>query len=249
MQDQDQLGRLRAGLSGYLSQRILKLIRDEELRPGDRLPSVKALAERFSVATPTLREALRRLQASGVIEIRHGSGLYVRNDQERIVFANPGLGEIDPDVLLNLLEARALIEPRLAELTARNATAETVAELEQKLKNAERHLGTNDKLLHEANMGFHRLIAGFSGNTILAQVIESLIELYLSEQLLILELYKDRPRDHQEHWAIFEAISKGDARRARELMRQHIWDVRAVVQARLQETNTTERARNAGAEY
>lgn len=235
--DQDQLGRLRAGLSGYLSQRILKLIRDEELSPGDRLPSVKSLAERFSVAAPTLREALRQLQASGVIEIRHGSGVYVRNGHERIVLANPNRGEIEVSTILQLLDARLLIEPRLAELTAQAADETKIAELERILDGAEQYLAGDDEMLHRANMGFHAAVAKFAGNFVLAQIIESLIELYSFEQLAIMSFYDDRLGDHSEHRGILAAIRAKDAGRARELMRRHLQGVKTVVERKVAENN------------
>lgn len=224
---------LRAGLSEYLIQQILALIRDEGLRAGDRLPSVKSLAERFSVAAPTLREALRRLQASGVVEIKHGSGVYVRNDQERVFLANPNRTEIEAQTMLHLLDARLLIEPRLAELTTQEADDAGISELWGCLEEAERYLtGDDDETLHLANMRFHLMIARHAGNPILAQVIESFIELYSFEQLLLMSFYNDRPRDHHEHVGILEAISRRDPPQARELMRRHLEGVRAVVELR-----------------
>jgi GntR family transcriptional regulator, transcriptional repressor for pyruvate dehydrogenase complex len=233
--EQDQLGQLRAGLPGYLTRRILKLIRDEELRPGDRLPSVKSLAERFSVAAPTLREALRQLQAGGVVEIRHGSGIYVRNGHERIVLANPNRGDIEVSTVLHLLDARLLIEPRLAELTAQAADETKIAELERILDGAEQYLVGDDEMLHRANMSFHAAVAKFAGNFVLAQVLESLIELYSFEQLAIMSFYDNRLGDHSEHRAILAAIRAKNAGRARELMRRHLQGVKAVVELKVAE--------------
>ena len=224
---------LRAGLSGYLSQQILELIRNEGLQRGDRLPSVRALAERFSVATPTLREALRSLQANGVLEIRHGSGVYVRDPRDRAVIANPTHRDVDFATMLDLLDARLLIEPRLAELTARRADGAKAAELESLLGEAEQRLDGAAEMLHHANMSFHRAIAEFSGNSILAQIIESLIELYSFEQLAIMSFYDDRLRDHGEHLEILSAIRDGDAGRARVLMHRHISGVRSTVEVRM----------------
>ena len=62
-------------------------------RPGNRLPSTRALAERFAVAMPTVRESLRRLQTTGAIEIRHGSGVYVSEAVDRLVLPNPNVPE------------------------------------------------------------------------------------------------------------------------------------------------------------
>ena len=91
---------VRQTLSDALTERLLVLIRDEGLRPGDRLPSARALAERFAVATPTVREALRRLQATGAIEIRHGAGVYVSDAVDRLVLPNPNMPELHGEQLL-----------------------------------------------------------------------------------------------------------------------------------------------------
>lgn len=224
----------RPNLSDYLSRRVLDLIRYEGLRPGDRLPSVRELSERFATASPTMRGALGRLQANGVVEIRHGSGVYVRSGRERIVIANPNHGEIDPDTTLHLLDARLLIEPHLAGSAAREVGDAEVAELGSMLEEASRHLdGSSDEALHRANWNFHRAVAKFSGNPILAQTIESLLELYSYEQLVIISFYDDRSRDHQEHLKIFAAIRGRDSELALDLMSQHLRGVRTVVEARL----------------
>ena len=225
----------RPDLSAYLTRQLLDLIRRADLQPGDRLPAAKALAERFGVATPTLREALRRLQATGVIDIRHGSGIYVRRGHERLMLANPGSGALGGETLLDLLDARLLIEPHVAALAAHQAREPEIDGLEQLLRQAERHLIGNDKLLSETNMAFHAAIARASGNLILAQAMESLIELYTSEQLAILSLYNARDRDHHEHLAILDAIRAGDPDEAGERMRRHLAGVKSVVAARLAE--------------
>jgi GntR family transcriptional repressor for pyruvate dehydrogenase complex len=223
-------------LSTYLVGQIAGLVRDESLGPGDRLPSIRSLAARFSVTPPTVRQALGRLQANGVLEIRHGSGVYVRSRRERVVLANPSRDEIEPRTLLELLDARLLIEPRLADMTARNAGGGEIAELQQILDRAEEYLGgDNDEMLNRTNMGFHRAVAKFSGNAILAQIVESLIELYSFEQLAIISFYNDRLGDHQEHLDILAGIREGDAGRVRELMHRHISGVRSTVEARLAE--------------
>lgn len=228
----DPLGR--PNLSVYLSRQVLELINDEGLRPGDRLPSVRELSQRFAVASPTMRGALGRLQANGVVEIRHGAGIYVRNGQERVVLANPNRGGINLDTVLHLLDARLLIEPRLAELAARGADRAKIAELEGILEEAGRYVGGDkDEELHGANMAFHLVIAKFSGNPILAQTVESLLEIYSFEQLAIISFYDNRIRDHREHLEVFAAIRDRNSGLARERMRRHLQGVRSVVGNRL----------------
>src|SRR3954451_19057435 len=85
----ESVGRRRRSLVDDLILDVLALVRDEGLSAGSRLPSTSTLARRFGVATPTMREALLRLEATGVVSIRHGSGTFVRDDAPRVVIANP----------------------------------------------------------------------------------------------------------------------------------------------------------------
>jgi GntR family transcriptional repressor for pyruvate dehydrogenase complex len=224
---------LRPNVSDYVTEQLLELTKGEE--EGSRLPSVVSLARSLSVAAPTVRESLRRLEAIGVVEIRHGSGVYVRNAGSRVLVANPYSGPLDARMVLELLDARLVIEPTLADRTAVNASAAEIGELGEVLEEAAGLLDGHDALLHGVNMGFHRGVARFSGNAILAQTVDSIVELYTAEQLLILRLYDNRARDHEEHVAIYDAIRRRDAGGAAELMRQHLEDVLAVMEERLGE--------------
>ncbi|MHA6631084.1 FadR/GntR family transcriptional regulator [Pseudonocardia sichuanensis] len=221
-------------LSDFLVRRTLSYIEEEQLRPGDCLPSMRALAERFAVATPTLREAFRRLEAHGVLEIRHGSGVYVRSGRERILIPNSSYRSVEPAAVLNLLDARLLIEPHLAELAAASITAVDLEELGTLLDDAEQHLN-DDAILHSLNMRFHCATARSSGNSVLAQTIESYVELYSTEQMSVLSLYDSdgRPRDQEDHRAIWRAIRDRDGTRARHLMHEHLLGVKTLVEQRI----------------
>ena len=223
-------------LSAHLAQQVLALIHDESLAPGDRLPSVKELAERFSVATPTMREALRLLQMAGNLDIRHGSGIYVRRPESRLMLTNPYAGSLTTGAILNLLNARHLIEPPVAELAATNATAAQLDGLASMLAEAEDHLSgrdADDSVLGVVNMRFHRGIADGAGNSILAEVVFTLTEVHIKEQMAVLDLYNNRRRDHDQHKLIFEAIRTRDAAMARRTMQEHLADVISVIRAKL----------------
>lgn len=225
---------LRVSLSESLSQRVLDLIKVEGLGAGDRLPSVRAMAELFSVAPPTLREALRRLQTTGIVELRHGSGVYVRHDQERMVFANPNRTELDAATILDLLDARLLIEPYLIALTAKRLAGPQLQELEAYLDEAQDYLdGSSDAQLQRVNMAFHCGIARFSGNRVLSQSLESLIELYSAEQKAIQTVYDDRRGDYAEHRQILASLKKGNAAQSTKLMHAHLGGVRSTVKEAL----------------
>ena len=225
-------------LSRHLTDRVLTLIRDESLEPGDRLPSVKELAERFSVATPTMREALRLLEMAGNVDIRHGSGIYVRRPETRLMLTNPYARTLDTGTILNLLQARLLIEPPVAELAAINASVKHLDDLSDLLADAERHLSGQDAadaVLGVANMRFHRGIADGAGNPILAEVVFTLTEVHIKEQMAVLDLYNNRRRDHDQHKLILDALQRRDAAGARKLMTEHLADVITVVRAKLED--------------
>jgi GntR family transcriptional repressor for pyruvate dehydrogenase complex len=232
-------------VSDYVTEQLLELIKGEE--DGSRLPSVVALARSLSVAAPTVRESLRRLETIGVVEIRHGSGIYVRNAGERVVLANPYSGQLAARTILELLDARLVIEPTLAGRTAVNANGGEIRELGRILEEAAELLVGHDPLLHGVNMAFHRGVARFSGNAVLAQTIDSIVDLYTAEQLLIQRVYDNRARDHEEHVAIFEAIQRRDPDDAAELMRQHLEDVLQVMEQRLGEAGAAHAAQRGGA--
>ncbi len=261
----------RRRLADELTLRILEHIRDEDLRPGDRLPPTRVLAQRFAVATPTLREALRRLEATGALELRHGSGVYVRREHGRLIVANPNRLRLDRSAILDLIAARELIEPHLAEGAARRAVQDDprLIRLSTSLDRAARALGdsagegsgdrtrpnsrtgpkhgtgpgsagdgagapaADDAELHAANMNFHREIGRLGGNQALAQVLDSLLDVYDQEQRHILALYNDRDQDLHVHESILAAILAGEPARAHRLMRDHLREVRTVVSAAL----------------
>jgi GntR family transcriptional regulator, transcriptional repressor for pyruvate dehydrogenase complex len=225
--------RPRPSAADELTFELIDLLKEQELEPGDRLPSVTALADRFAVTPPTIREALRRLQALGFLDFRHGSGVYLREPLERVIVSNPYSGQLDRDVILDLIDARLLIEPHLARLAVGRGTKSQVAELERILDRADQALQGQDDLLSDLNLSFHRAIARLSGNSVLSQTMDSLLDLYAAEQLVILKVYDDRERDAREHRAVFEAIRDRRADLAAERMREHLTEVRAVVERRL----------------
>jgi GntR family transcriptional repressor for pyruvate dehydrogenase complex len=211
-----------------VTDRILAHIRDEGLRPGDRLPSNRALSEQFLIATPTLREALRRLEATGAVELRHGSGVYVRADLARLIMVNPNRLRLDRAAILDLLEARELIEPYLAEAAARNATEVQLDELAGGLDRAGQ-VPAGDREPRSADMSFHRTIGRLAGNRALAQVLESLVDLHDQEQRHAPNRYGDPDHDHRAHQAILAAVRARDPRQAGRLMREHMRVVRRAV--------------------
>jgi DNA-binding FadR family transcriptional regulator len=113
-----------------------------EMQPGEALPSERRLAEVFGVSRPAVREALKRLSAAGLVEVRQGGVTTVRDFRQhagldllpRLLFRN---GELDISVVRSILEARLRIGPRVAELAAERHGPELAGLLEDSLRTLE----------------------------------------------------------------------------------------------------------------
>jgi GntR family transcriptional repressor for pyruvate dehydrogenase complex len=219
---------LRQSLSDKLAQRIRAMIRKGDYKMGDRLPPIMEMARRFGVGHPTIREALKKLETMGIVEIRHGSGVYVSRSEEVLVLASPDYaGTLTKKLLADLITARISLEVQSAVDAVRNATPEHVLEMRRLLATAA-HTFSDEEVQHTANMGFHRQIALASGNSVLAQLVDVLIDLFSAEQRVILGLLS-REQDYKEHLSILEAIEVRDETLAAERMRAHLEGVRDAV--------------------
>jgi GntR family transcriptional regulator, transcriptional repressor for pyruvate dehydrogenase complex len=212
---------------------VATMIHDESLQPGDQLESVKTLAGRFQVAVPTMREALRRLEAMGGVNLRHGSGVYVGENVRRMVLPNPLSPKPTGDQLIELLEARRQIEPPIAALAATVRSREGTDLMVDTLDEARRCIVDHDDRLWLVNLNFHRTIAAAGGNTILAEVLDSIVFIHAEEQREILRLHGDEERDFDEHRRITELIVDGDVDAARLAMEEHLDNVIRIVRDRL----------------
>jgi GntR family transcriptional repressor for pyruvate dehydrogenase complex len=232
-------GTRRDSLSDRLTHDLVELIREEGLEPGDRLPSVQSLADIFEVATPTLREALRRLQSTGIVSIRHGSGVYVSTHADRTVLANPHPRKVEPSAVLQLLQTRQLLEPAAAylaaEVTRSSREPDLTWEAKEVLRDAERMLADEDALT-KINMRFHAAVARMSRNSVLADTVDALLTTYLNEQHEILILFDDRRHDYEDHCSILELVEAGRPQEAEQGMREHIGRVIDTVATRLPAT-------------
>jgi GntR family transcriptional regulator, transcriptional repressor for pyruvate dehydrogenase complex len=226
----------RRSASDYVTGRVMDLVRTENLQPGDRLPSVQSLARTFQVAQPTMRESLRRLQAVGIVEIRHGSGIYLKRHGHALVLPNPHPGELSSQTIFELFDARLVIEPHLARLATENMSQAEVVSLTETLEHAGSNLQGGDVILAEINLDFHRMVARYSGSAVLAQVIDSLLDVYRVEQLMVMRVYDDRARDHNSHLRILSALADRKPGLAERRMRAHLSEVRDVLETRTAET-------------
>jgi DNA-binding FadR family transcriptional regulator len=215
-----------ASLSDRLTEAILGIIRDRNLAPGDAIPSARELAKRFEITTPTIREALRKLEATGAVEFRHGSGTYVGPTINNVVLANPHRPPITKESVLQLIGARLLIEPAVARQSAVARQPENLERLEASVTNA-----LTPPRGQPFALNFHVELAAASGNPVVEELLASLLKVRTREQQQIRQLYDNRKRDYEEHRAIFEAVQAGDAAAAEQLTREHLDHIRQAIEA------------------
>lgn len=209
-------------------QGVLQIIKDENLKEGDRLPSEAKLAERFSISRPIVRQSLTRLQEAGVIEIRWGSGSYLRDASSWHANAALAFGPIESlDGVRHTFEVRTAIESEAAAFAAMRATPRDVKAIRQAY---ERYLDGEARKVEggeNADMEFHFAIARASGNPFFAQMMISVREPIRFCSRIGRMLAQSNPDERyrricEEHKQIMDAISDGDPDTAREAMHRHV---------------------------
>ncbi len=206
----------RARLFEEVMVQLAQLIRQGRLRPGDRLPPERELAERLTVSRATIREALRVMQLQGLIESRHGSGNFIAGGRpEELALALNHLA------LNDIFECRMLIEPSIAALAAQRAADDDVARLEQILREQGRKVARNLSTA-KLDIAFHTALAEATHNRALLQVGAELIKVLAPSRTRSLQSPQRAQFSLLSHRRIFEAIKARNATEARYAMEQHI---------------------------
>ena len=207
-----------------LAADIADLITSGELEVGARLPSERALAERFNVSRTLVREAILVLEIQGTVEVRGGSGIYVCAPAVASNRPTSFMPSNDPGPF-ELLRARCLIE---SEVAAAAAEARQDADLDRvyaALAAMREHL--HDKAAHEAaDRLFHLRIAEATGNSVLLQMVTALWNHTKTPIWSQMETHFHTPAlreaSQDDHERIFTALLERDAAAARAAMRAHI---------------------------
>jgi DNA-binding GntR family transcriptional regulator len=197
------------GATDHAIQSLTQAIRDGAYGAGERLVESR-LTRELGISRGSLREALRRLAADGLIDLEPHRGAVVRR--------------IDRQTVADLLTVREVLEGLAAALAARASSAESVRQrLRERLarvRGLRAEPGAIDFL--QDNLEFHRFIVALAGNTVLAQQIQQL-QLPAVRSRFFAQLGDDDwRRSLGEHEAMLEAMLDGDAPLAEQLMRAHI---------------------------
>ena len=220
MDEKKETGKL---LTKAVEKKIIKIIKENYMQPGDKLKNEYELAELLNVSRGTIREAIKSLVSRNILEVRQGAGTFVSNKNG--VPEDPlGLTFIsdikeDKKVALDLLDIRLMLEPEIAALAAVKGTTKQIKTMLEQCKIVEELIKKGEDY-READILFHKRIAQCSGN----RVIENLIPIINSSVSLTINLTEDvfRQNTYKEHRAVAEAIASGDSLGAKCAMIVHL---------------------------
>ncbi|MFC0273470.1 FadR/GntR family transcriptional regulator [Metabacillus herbersteinensis] len=202
-----------------------------ELKPGDKLPTERELANLFNVSRTSVREALKKLEIKGLIEIRQGSGSFIKTSESSTltVDLSSTIIHAEKKLIYEILELRRVLEVECAFLASRRATSEDLERIREALEMMDR--SKNDvELGLQADVSFHINIVRASHNSIFLQLIQTLSE-HMHNTIQATRRHRlanpERVQDTiDEHKEIYLAIASGDADLAKHLMEKHITQIR-----------------------
>lgn len=201
-----------------VARSILDLIESGTFPPGTRLPGERDLAKRFDVSRVVIREAEISLEAVGRLEIKVGSGVYVRETPASNGFALPSITPFE------LTQTRLLFEPACAALAAKVITDEQIAELEATI-DVMASAPVDSAEGERADMEFHLLIAKATGNDANVFFLQTLwrmrTEIDVVKRAYSSICHEDPNHRVDEHSEIMTALRERNPQAAREAMRSH----------------------------
>lgn len=220
-------------VSDSVAAQLAQLILRGNFKPGEKLPPERVLCEQFGVGRSSMREALRLVEASGLVRTTHGVGVFVTDST-----AKPGSGlsellMLEEFTVPELFEVRLALEGDAAALAARRATATDAAKLRRLIADAS-DPELSDVGFVKLDAELHRAIVKTTQNGLLLRIMDSIQPLFLSYSYRVIELPGRRAVAHAGHSKIVEAIAGHRTRDARNAAVNHIRDAEQDIVRHLQ---------------
>lgn len=213
----------RLKVSDSVAAQLVQLITRGSYAVGEKLPSERVLAEEFGVSRSSMREAIRGIEATGMLNSSHGVGVFVVSNSLPAQ-TQSNLLVFDEFTVPDLFEVRRMIERDAAGWAAQRITPSIVAELEDIIeKSGSPDLSDEDFV--QLDVKLHQTIAKASRNGLLATIYGALEPAMLKYSLRVISLPGRRDHAHVGHQRIVDAITGGRVRDARSAAAAHISDV------------------------
>jgi GntR family transcriptional repressor for pyruvate dehydrogenase complex len=222
-------------LSDQVTEFVFKYIRDNQLKTGDTLPSEMRTSTELRISRGIVREAFRALRAAGIIEVRNGRppkvGVLSNSFLTHLLLHALSTKQVLPTEVLDL---RAAIEVRAAELAAQRSSDGMIKELRTSVRGMMKSIGNPSNFVMW-DVRFHEVINGATGN-LLVEVIGGAMHECMAESMLA-GLKRRTSRSEiveivETHSGIVDAIEKRSSSKAGTLMKKHFVDAKNVLQSR-----------------
>ena len=204
---------------------IEEMLKSNNMQPGDRLQSEKELSLYFGVSKTAVREALSALQTAGLIEVKHGSGIFVRDVNEKLT--NPLTMKLltNRENMLQIMELRKGLEPEGAYLAARRADRTDISQIKACLLSMAEAIERGENT-SQSDLAFHRALIKATHNPAYCNVYDTIAAVFnegmQSSQDSIYLLEGQRMSVLEDHRLIYDAIKKKQPEKARDFMRRHL---------------------------
>lgn len=211
-------------LNEYVAEQIRSQIIEHKYSSGSKLPNEFELAEEFGVCRYTVREAIKKLAATGLVEVRRGKGTFV-NEMIPANYFRPMMDKLileDRDIK-EIFEVRIAIETKSSALAAENATKEEVRDMEDLITAMEAALEDgNIRLYNNLDFVFHGRVAMAGKNKLLCEIenfLQDFIRYTIEESAINMEKHR---RSLAGHYEILDAIREKDPQKAAKVMEDHL---------------------------
>ena len=223
-------------LADSVVNEIENQILDGALRPGDRIPSERQLADDFGVSRPSIREAIQKLVAKGLLVTRHGGGTTV-TDKLDATFVDPWQNMLKDHPMLHrdVLEVRETLEGQAAALAALRATDVDMNRLDKAFATLDEAYANKDlDASIAADVAFHQAIADASHNVLIGHLTASLMRVIHGHVTNNLKHSHTRPAKWEQlrsqHRAIWKAIKANKADKASVAVKEHSTYIRESIE-------------------
>jgi len=210
-------------------KQIRTLVENGRLKRGDQLPTERELTETFKVSRATVREAIRTLESTKLVQSRQGNGTYVlASSEEALIKPLAAALFHEKDNILDIFMIRKIIEPYVAQLAAENATLDEIKELERIIQDQEKDIADGVSIF-ETDSDFHAVLARMSKNRVLERLLHALVDLLKQTRKKYLQNDERVKKSLRGHREVLTAVKSGDCTAARKAMRRHLEAVETIV--------------------
>jgi GntR family transcriptional repressor for pyruvate dehydrogenase complex len=212
----------KSALSEQVAHQILDLISSKQLEVGKRLPSIEELSSYLGVSRTSIREAIKLLDAWGVVTVRHGVGTFVTGmNPDALTIPLKVSAEREEEAIWKLHQLREALEPYIAAKAAENATHDHIKTMQDALRRMEESLDKPEEFI-EADLDFHTALAEATGNEIFLVIIHPVIDLLQDARRIAISTAGSGRRAQSYHRLIFEHIKAGKPEEAEKAMKSHL---------------------------